>query len=218
MLYTLSDDLTPVQAFRDYVKLKLHFNGQLIWNPDTKGRLTEDSLDKRKDASFFYNAAKSFKNRLEYVDSLVTGFVHDPNIWIGDAITSDMKFETEVRIGKIHAIMHNLDLDLEAIGDYLITNGLSLPDILASDSGTPKIHSKRRSMGDPRLETLCVLDYVFGFTKYTKDVDPLWFKKSLLTERYKYFCLSKELTPQYLAKIEKLLQLKELNEFQKSEK
>lgn len=183
-----SDLLTPLQAFKDYIGIKLHFQGDLVWRPDVRTKITETSLTNRKDAHFFYSIPKEFDNRLEYIEKLVSAFLWDRKFYIVDRRSPELADYHRDRMKRFSSLHHTFATEMESIVEYVEANKIILPDLMDTARKPRIIRDSRKIAGGVSLETLAILEYYFGFCSGSTSSDPLWAEKAFTISRYKYFC------------------------------
>lgn len=206
MLFSLNELGTPLQYFKDYVSLKLHFNGDLEWKPDVRIRLTEETLSRRPDSGTFYRLPGKYKHRGDYVDALISALYRDRNFWIGDLDHQDIKAYHKERIRRAGALLHTFKIDVGNIIEYMEDNALNMKAMLKGPDKPRIITDNRKIIGGVTDETLAVLDHYFDFCGRTKSNDPLWNERAFAISRYKYVCRpSKGEGPEFEKHIYKLL-------------
>ena len=188
MRWSLNDQNSALLAFGDYVGLKLHFSGDLVWKPELKLRLTDDSLGKRSDALYFHRAAVKYRRRQDFVDLLVSSFFRERNFWIGDLEHQENLAFHKNRMRRAGAMLHTFKTDVENICEYMEDNALSIKDLLAGEGVPSLIKNRRKIFGGVTDETLALLDYYFDYCSRAKTNDPLWDANAAALSRYKYFC------------------------------
>lgn len=183
-----NDVLTPLQAFKDYVGIKLHFQGDFVWRPDMGGRLTEGTLTKRKDAHFFYSIPREYDGRQDFQEMLVSGFMWDRKFYIADRRSSELKDFHNDRMRRFASLYHTFESELDSIIEYAVDNRIRIGDLLDVTKRPAIIADARKIRGGVSSETMAVLDHYFGFCTDARSSDPLWAEKAFLISRYKYFC------------------------------
>ncbi|ASD50423.1 hypothetical protein FDI24_gp142 [Acidovorax phage ACP17] len=206
MRWNLNEPNEALRAFSDYVGLKLHFSGDLVWKPELKLRLTEESLGKRRDAIYFHRAAVKYKRRGDYVDLLVSSFFRNRDFWIGDLEHQENIAAHKTRMRSAGALLHTFKTDVDNIAEYMETNGVDIKGLLAGD-GVPRIiRDQRKIFGGVTNETLATLDNFFDYCSRVKTNDPLWNDHATALSRYKYFCRpDKDSKPEFEKCVYKLL-------------
>lgn len=202
-----SDRLDPLQAFKDYIGLKLHFQGDLVWRPDVRTKITETSLSNRKDAHFFYSIPKEFDNRREYIEMLVSAFLWDRKFYIVDRRSPDLADYHRDRMKRFSSLYYTFSSEMESIIEYVADNKIILPDLLDTARKPRIIRDSRKIAGGVSLETLAMLEHYFGFCSGSTSSDPLWAEKAFTIARYKYICQPNSATnAKYERHIQQLIQ------------
>ena len=188
MLSNSNEANKPVHALTDYISLKLHFQGDIVWRPDLKMRISRDTLNKRKDAWRFNALAREFPDREDCLQLLVSAFLWNPDFYIVDKENEDLQVFHKSRMRRYTAMYHNFSLELEAIGDYAVDNGIRLSELLNPRKKPAIIQDARKIVGGVSLETLAILEHFFGFCRGVNTPDPLWNEQAFKISRYKYLC------------------------------
>lgn len=110
--------VTPFEAYKKYVALKLHFSNSKYdyfkFNGDVK--VSKDSFEKRNDKAFFYRLAKKYKPE-ELESYLVSNFLDDPQNWIGDIITNEGEDTLAAWQKKMQSLTYNFKQDMVRLHD-----------------------------------------------------------------------------------------------------
>jgi hypothetical protein len=172
------------QVYHDYVSLKLHFN-----QPDYYGhtfsvntKLMNINIKTRNDYLYFYQLGSYFKSRKAMNSYLLSGFIKNVDMWIGDFIiySDDLIPLHQSRIKRCSNLIQVFDEDCSIIHE----KDSNLKTLLKTDKSAPPI------MFIPNInkETLAVLDYFTNFTQYAKDtLDISWKRDALSINKYKWF-------------------------------
>ncbi len=83
--------MTGYEAFTLYHVLKLHFtSGYDFFKYNGKTNITIETFEKRKDKYHFYKLSRKFNNRKnDYVDFVISNFLHNDNCWAGTLLDDD---------------------------------------------------------------------------------------------------------------------------------
>lgn len=172
-----------LECFKEYVGIKLHFNDPdyVYSNPKQLARFTIQTLLKRSDKHLFIKLAYKFEldpnGRNQY---LISQFIHNKDVWIGDIFDETANKIHNNRIKIINNFDHYLKKDLQLIIDTY-SNKKSLDDILNVNYDRPLIYKELKL----NLETLALIDYAFPFD--LESVNPLWKETVLLIRKYQHF-------------------------------
>lgn len=194
MLSNLNDlELTPLQVFRDYIQMKLHFQGHLEWNGTrTMEKLTAESLAARRDGVKFHIIADLRLDREDFVQQLISAFIKDRNFWIGAFGHQEVIKVHKDRMKRWAVKSRNFEIDIGKLRDYMHLKGMTPKDMLycSSELDAPKVFKlKNRIMGGITEETLALLDWYFDMTRNRhKALDPYWADYAMTISRYKYIC------------------------------
>lgn len=172
-----------VDAFRDYVGIKLHFNNkQYTFSPGGLRKLTADTVMKRKDIEQIIKFSKIFNKRDERIQYLISMFKNNPDLWIGEMGSVDLNKMHNHRMGTIMALDYNFSSDCELIKSYMKQHQVSLSEILVANNDRPLLIkcTDFRSLND---ETLAIIQKFIDYcSQETKN--PMWEKKSLMIKKY----------------------------------
>lgn len=177
-------DERNVKAFRDYVRLKLHFNDWKFDCRQDRIRANLYTLLKRDDSPYFYSLFKEYPDRRERHAFLTSCFLYDKHTWVGDMFREELKEIHRVRMRRFNSTLYTLKNDAENLSDYMRAKGLTLKEMLLTKGLKPLIIAKRRVIeGGITLETLAVLDKLFNFTRFgTEDLH--WEETRLQIHKY----------------------------------
>lgn len=160
-------DIDYLNTFKYYVALKQHFN--IENNYEFKGiknlhKLSLEALLKRKDKSYFIKMTQKYSpDEYEYLLSM---FLKDPNMWIGEMFERKNYEFHQSRMGKISQLKYIVISELHEI---IETSKKPLVKLLDDNYNIPDIAKNKRVS----LETLAVVNKVINFTK-EETLNPLW--------------------------------------------
>lgn len=181
--------MTPgFRTYVDYVYIKKHFNDfEWVWNPKANyTRLKESSFEKRKDRFFFQKFEKAIAERDERIEYLVSAFLFNNEIWIGDIFEPDASQFHNDRIKRVSGLESLFHSDVEKLEFYLIDKGLTLHSILlTSATNSPILIQDARTLG-VSFETLTVINYFTSFTDLWFPLHPLLKTRRLQLHKYKH--------------------------------
>ena len=82
--------MTPFEAYRMYVAIKLHFKDKKYDYFKFNGhvKLSQTSFESRKDFYFFKRISKIYKEE-DYLHLLISNLIDTPDKWIGEIISAD---------------------------------------------------------------------------------------------------------------------------------
>ncbi len=195
--------IKPEVLLSDYIGVKIHFNEELFDFSNYGNKISKiniDSLNKRKDKAIFISFARKFKNRKSELDYLISVFLKDKNTWIGDLFDEDkLEYHFE-RMKRCNALMYFFKNDIEKIEDYLLENKLDFLQILTCTNQKPIISKLKLE-----LETLVILNKVFGYANKYQTEDHLWEETRFKIKKYGSLLNIDEFKPIIKNEVNKLL-------------
>jgi len=178
--------MNPFECYKMYLSLKNHFTKDKydFHKYCGKSRASVQSFYKRKDRYFFEKLSRQ-KTKEEIIDFFVSNFVSvsDPStLWIGQLMREGEKNYTDWK-KRNQSLTYNFKSEME---DILIDKELNV--IFERTRGHPIILKKYLS-GKISIETLSILDKIFGFVKdFDRDIrDPVWEVVSKKIKKYSPF-------------------------------
>jgi hypothetical protein len=176
------------RTYVDYVYLKKHFKDfEWIWNPNANyTRLKVSSFEKRKDRIFFQKLEKVIADRDARIECLVSAFLFNNEIWIGDIFDSEVSQFHNDRVKRVSGLESLFHSDVEKIEFYLIDKRLTLQSILlTSATKSPILVQDAQTLG-VSFETLTVINHFTNFTDVWFPLHPLLKIRRLQLHKYKY--------------------------------
>lgn len=159
------------EAYKIYCALKAHFLSSFDY-VKYKGRIkqTLEHYQNRKDRQFFERLAKKYR-RQDYAEMLIANFVHNPNMWVGDAIDLHATEVYNKWKGIIESLTYRFERDIE----HLHNNGGVIESLASKHHQFPPIVIKA-FQGDITIETCVIIDQLTGFLDRanTKLSDEQW--------------------------------------------
>lgn len=153
--------MTGYEAFCLYNSLKLHFSNKDydFFKYNGKSNISINSFENRKDKYYFYKISRKFPIREDYVDFLVSNFLHDEQIWIGNLILEEAAERNRERLRNVQSLSYIFKNDCT----LLIENCSDPNSILEVQSGNyPKL-LKMYLQHDVQLETVCIMNSLMNF-------------------------------------------------------
>jgi hypothetical protein len=196
------------QSFVDYILLKLHFNNlDFIWNESTRyTKVKQSTFDGRNDKSQFikFERMNRFERR-RWIDHLVSAFLFDSSIWIGDVMMDDTIAYHEARLKKVGALESLFQRECELIEFYLVDNQINLQSALLTTGIKDPIITRIKGIS---LESLTLLHQMTGWADLWFPINPLFKHRRMLIHKYRSLLrlperdyLRIETTYQHLAQI-----------------
>ena len=182
-MITTASDRYIIETYREYVGLKLHFNGTKFnyKDPNQLTRLKVDQLLNRSDHRWFVELANIYRNKpQERFDFLLSQFKHDQNAWIGDFFCNAAYKIHDNRMKIINSFDYYIKSDVESIINKYKDNK-SLTQILAVNSDRPMVYKDLNITN----EMISILDLLFKFEDNT--MNPLWSNTLFSCRRYMHF-------------------------------
>lgn len=178
--------MSPYDVYTTYLAMKKHFTDKKydFFKYNGKTRSSVSAFNKRRDKYFFERMSRKLSDdeiKLYFISNFVA--TDNPSaVWVGEIIQSGEKRYTELS-KKYQSLTYTFSQECRDLFDEY-----TLVDIFSSKKGHPPILKKYLS-GEISIETVCILDMVFGFTaKLDKKVlDPVWETVSLKIKKYKPF-------------------------------
>ena len=178
--------MMPFDAYREYLALKNHFTKDSYdyFKYNKKVRATVQSFYKRKDRMWFEKISRQ-KSDQEVVDFFVANFVSCPDpetLWIGEMIK-----DGEGRYQNWQKKIQSLSYFFKEESKVLFEEN-KFQDVFKCSKGHPVLLKKYLS-GQLSLETLVLLDKIFGYSKNfdKKFQDPVWETVSRRVKKYNPF-------------------------------
>lgn len=178
--------MSPYEVYTTYLALKKHFSDKKYDYHKYRGktRTSKNAFNARRDRYFFEKMSRKLSEE-EVKLFFLASFISTDNpssVWVGEIIRSGEKnFQ---RLIKTHQSLSYIFSN--EINDLFGTHKLS--EIFNCSQGHPPI-LKGYLRGDVSIETMVILDQVFG---YSKDLDrklgdPVWEVVSMKIRKYKPF-------------------------------
>ena len=168
----------------DYVGLKLHFNGEMVWKPNLlEERFNPDQLAKRADWRIFVKVCEERGlDRIDNRTAVVTLLYDNPRAWVGGLLGEDFRRQHLARIQRLRRLDETLLFDLVTIQREAERLNKEFLDLVCIGDPPPIIKFMTRE-GGITPETAALLHYATGFADI-KTSHPLWEKKRMACSRY----------------------------------
>ena len=178
--------MMPFDAYRQYLSLKNHFTKEKYdyHKYCGKSRATVQSFYKRKDRFWFEKLARNKDDR-EVIEFFVSNFITctDPSkLWIGEMVREGEGRYTSWK-KRTQSLSYVFRQEVENI-----FNEKKVDEIFSCKKGHPIILKSYLS-GDTSIETIVILDKIFGFCReFDKKIqDPVWETVSMRIRKYSPF-------------------------------
>jgi len=170
--------ITGYEAFGLFQSLKLHFNSDSydFFKYNGKSRISVDAFENRKDKFHFYKLSRRLTNRDELIMFIVSNFLHNENIWVGDLLTEESETIYRHRQKVMQSFSYIFENDCRKLFE-----GVDNPnDFLKVTNGEYPILMTKTLQKEIEIETLCILNSILKFM-------PDWNKKITDTIRWPLF-------------------------------
>jgi hypothetical protein len=154
--------MDPFDAYKLYNSLKLHFESDSYdaVKYNFKTTVKPQSFFNRKDKFFFAKLAKHHGKELKMY--FVSNFINDVN-YVGDMINEDGE-RNFLSMKKTHeSISRTFETDINTIGDLIDNETHNFNQFFESKRAQHPLIIKMWLEGDITLETVCILNAIFGF-------------------------------------------------------
>ncbi|QLF86322.1 hypothetical protein CC030809_00274 [Synechococcus phage S-CAM7] len=178
--------MSPYDVYTTYLAMKKHFTDAKFdffrYNGKTRASVT--AFNKRKDKYFFERMSRKLSDD-EVKMYFIANFVATENpsaVWVGEIMQSGERHYKNLS-KKYQSITYTFSQECSTLFDEY-----TLPQLFDSSKGHPPI-IKRYLGGDISIETLTILDMIFGFCAKidTKLSDPVWETVSFKVKKYRPF-------------------------------
>jgi len=178
--------MSPYDVYTTYLAMKKHFTDAKFdffrYNGKTRASVT--AFNKRKDKYFFERMSRKLSDD-EVKMYFIANFVATENpsaVWVGEIMQSGERHYKELS-KKYQSITYTFGQECATLFDEY-----TLPELFDVSRGHPPI-VKRYLGGDISIETLTILDMIFGFCAKidTKLTDPVWETVSFKVKKYRPF-------------------------------
>ena len=178
--------MSPYEVYTTYLAMKKHFTDAKYdffrYNGKTRSSVT--AFNKRRDKYFFERMSRKL-NDDEIKMYFIANFVATDNpgsMWVGEIMQSGEKHYKEMS-KKYQSLTYSFR---EEATDFF--DEYELPKAFDCSRGHPPV-VKKYLAGEMSVETLTILDMVFGFVSRLdkKLTDPVWETVSMKIKKYKPF-------------------------------
>ena len=161
------------EVFKIYTALKAHFLSKYDYvksNGQTK--VSVGAWNKRNDKYYFEKFGRLYKNDVEPM--LISIFVQNPNIWVGDLVDTNHKFVYQEWKSRLEQLGKNMSIDIKNIIIYAQLNDKKLLDLFKNKGNMPLIYSFYLQ-NKICAETVILFEHFFNVSKGLDSIpDPLW--------------------------------------------
>lgn len=178
--------MQPYEVYTTYLAMKKHFTDAKFdffrYNGKTKASIS--AFNKRRDKYFFERMSRKLSDdeiKLYFIANFVA--TENPSaVWVGEIMQSGERNYTELS-KKHQSITYTFKQECSDLFDEY-----TLTDVFNAKRGHPPA-LKKYLAGDISIETLTILDIIFGFcSKVDKKLaDPVWETVSFKVKKYRPF-------------------------------
>jgi hypothetical protein len=178
--------MSPYDVYTTYLAMKKHFTDAKFdffrYNGKTRASVT--AFNKRKDKYFFERMSRKLSDD-EVKMYFIANFVATENpssVWVGEIMQSGERHYKDLS-KKYQSITYTFGQECSTLFEEY-----TLPQLFDISRGHPPV-IKRYLGGDISIETLTILDMIFGFCAKidTKLTDPVWETVSFKVKKYRPF-------------------------------
>jgi len=178
--------MTPYDVYTTYLAMKKHFTDAKFdfFRYHGKTKASVAAFNKRKDKYFFERMSRKLSDD-EVKMYFIANFVATENpsaVWVGEIMQSGERNYKNLS-KKYQSLTYLFGQECSTLlGEY------TLPELFDVSKGHPPI-IKRYLGGDISIETLTILEIIFGFCAKidTKLTDPVWETVSFKVKKYRPF-------------------------------
>lgn len=189
--------LTPFDAYRIYIGIKLHFGSSSYdyFKYNGKVSVKPESFQKRKDVIFYTGLSKKFKFE-DYEDLVVSNIKDNPKLWVRDLLAQNALDSLKRYQSYVQSFSYRMQSDLDAILTHAASRARSMHDLfkIQKEEQYPELLSMVRN-GKIQQETLIILDKLLGnlFSNWSESMknDIIWENEKEYYKKYSPFLLKK---------------------------
>lgn len=166
--------MTGFEAYREYLAIKNHFALDSYDYIKYNGRVSasEASFMKRKDRFFFTKLGKRFSQQEDLKYFLVSNFVHNEKIWVGNLLDEKHLDVFKKWQKKQQSLTYFVKSDFSTLLSYMDNHNISFDELFAVKDNEMPLLLQLQQEGAIELETLIAMDRVLSFFKrWDKNVD-----------------------------------------------
>lgn len=181
--------VTPFQAYKKYIALKLHFSTDKYDYFKFSGevKVSRDTFEKRNDKAFFYRLAKKYKPE-ELEEYLVANFLEDPDNWVGDIITVEGTDVLAAWQKKIQSLTYTFKQDVIHLKEFSEIWFDSFEDVFKCVKGEHPLILDMALQKEISIETFIIMNKTVPFfPKLDKRI-----KEKLIWNEFKKKCIKYE--------------------------
>lgn len=160
--------ITGYEAFCLYQAIKLHFTTDSYdyFKYGGKSKISVDAFEKRKDKYQFYKLSRRLQDKNELEFFIVSNFVEEDDIWVGDLLEDQSETNYRKRQKVIQSLTYTFQNDCDKLFDDIDNPNA----VLQSENGDYPVLLTMALRKEIEIETLCILNKTLNFF-------PMWTKK-----------------------------------------
>lgn len=155
--------MKPIESFQIFNSIKLHFTttnyDYFKYNGKTSKSGNMDLFEKRKDKYHFYKIVREYDNEIDFIDLVVSNFLYEDKIWIGDLLDDNAKNN----LIEYHKSKNTLIDIFKKDCEYLSNLYPNPKDMIKCEDGNYPMLLKHLLRKDITIYTVCILSKIVGF-------------------------------------------------------
>jgi hypothetical protein len=153
------------EAYKEYLAVKNHFSLDNYDYIKYNGRISasEASFLKRKDKFFFTKLGRRFDRQDELRDFLVSNFLHNEKIWVGNLLDEKHLEVYKSWQKKQQSLSYVLRSDYSTILSFMDNNNVTFDTLFDMRDNELPLLLQLQQEDTIQVETLIVMDKVLGF-------------------------------------------------------
>jgi hypothetical protein len=157
--------MTGFEAYKEYLAVKNHFSLDSYDYIKYNGRISasEASFLKRKDKFFFTKLGRRFDRQDELRDFLVSNFLHNEKIWVGNLLDEKHLEVYKSWQKKQQSLSYVLRSDFSTILSFIDNHNVTFDTLFDMRDNELPLLLQLQQEDTIQVETLIVMDKVLGF-------------------------------------------------------
>lgn len=157
--------MTGFEAYKEYLAVKNHFSLDSYDYIKYNGRISasEASFLKRKDKFFFTKLGKRFDRREELRDFLVSNFLHNEKIWVGNLLDEKHLDVYKSWLKKQQSLSYVLRSDFSTVLSFMDDKDVTFDTLFKMRDNELPLLLQLQQEDTIQVETLIVMDKVLNF-------------------------------------------------------
>ena len=157
--------MTGFEAYKEYLAVKNHFSLDSYDYIKYNGRISasEASFLKRKDKFFFTKLGRRFDRREELRDFLVSNFLHNEKIWVGNLLDEKHLDVYKSWLKKQQSLSYVLRSDFSTVLSFMDDKDVTFDTLFKMRDNELPLLLQLQQEDTIQVETLIVMDKVLNF-------------------------------------------------------